>query len=73
MSSLSLPTKSCCDSVGFQPHAGDHYCVGICRCVLGDASWVETEMADSDGIVRFKDHGPINRETLHGVTAERGY
>ena len=30
---------------------------------------VETKSSDGDGIVRFKDHGPINRETLHGVTA----
>ena len=39
----------------------------------GDASKGGDLSPDGDGIVRFKDHGPINRETLHGVTARLRY
>ena len=37
-----------------------------------DASKGGYQEPDSDGIVRFKAHGPINRETRHGVTELAG-
>ena len=42
--------------------------MGVVTMQMCDASKGGYQEPDSDGIVRFKAHGPINRETRHGVT-----
>ena len=45
--------------------------MGVVTMQMCDASKGGYQEPDSDGIVRFKAHGPINRETRHGVTELR--
>ena len=67
---IALQTLLCCDSVCFHC-LGIITEMGVVTMQMCDASKGGYQEPDSDGIVRFKAHGPINRETRHGVTELR--